>query len=39
MKISSERKGKWKINIRDEGVSVRNPHKHGKYFVVSFCRY
>jgi hypothetical protein len=39
MEISSERKEKWKINISDEGISVRNPHKHRKYFVVSFCTY
>jgi hypothetical protein len=39
IEISSERKEKWKINISDEGISVRNPHKHRKYFVVSFCTY
>ncbi len=39
MEISSERKEKWKINISDEGISVRNPHKHRRYFVVSFCTY
>ncbi len=39
MEISSERKEKWKINISDEGISVRNPHKHRKYFVVSFFTY